>query len=75
MLKLKFMSSRIKYKLILGDNIDFSKITNENCSIIREIPISVTELQIVTRNINKNNSECIPAVKIELGKNFVFLIH
>lgn len=48
------------------ETIDYSKITNENCMKINEIPISVTELHLFTNNL-KPNYLAPPSIKIELG--------
>lgn len=51
--------------------IDFSKVLNENCGQVREIPISSTELQIKTQNIDQTENVSVPSVKIELGKIYI----
>ncbi|OXU30059.1 hypothetical protein TSAR_015262, partial [Trichomalopsis sarcophagae] len=51
--------------------IDYSKVINENCGVIREIPVSATELRITTQNVDQKNDRLIPSVTIELGPDSV----
>lgn len=63
--------SVINEKIIFtgSSNIDYSKITNNNCGIVHEVPISTTELHIKTENIDKLKKESAPSVTVELGMN------
>ncbi|XP_066599322.1 acylglycerol kinase, mitochondrial [Prorops nasuta] len=47
--------------------IDYSKIINENCGSVHELPLSATELQILTGNINSNSEMDKPALQVQLG--------
>lgn len=54
---------------ILGEaNIDYSKVKNENCGVLREIPVATTELHIATENVEKVKNSSVPAIKVALGK-------
>ncbi|XP_033225828.1 acylglycerol kinase, mitochondrial [Belonocnema kinseyi] len=50
-----------------SDNVDYSKVNNENCGIYKEVPIASTELHITTNNVLLNDEESEPGVKVELG--------
>lgn len=64
-----------KYKVIIkntfsisgSDNVDYSKVSNENCGIYKEVPIASTELHITTNNVLLKDEESEPGVKVELG--------
>lgn len=47
--------------------IDYSKITNENCGIFYEIPISTTDLYIKTSTIDNAELQKHSSLKIQLG--------
>lgn len=49
--------------------IDYSKVINENCGVIREIPVSATELRIITQNVDQTKNKFMPSVTIELGND------
>ncbi|XP_034950527.1 acylglycerol kinase, mitochondrial [Chelonus insularis] len=46
---------------------DYSRIKNENCNKYHEVPITATELSIVTRNVEHSLAENLPAMKLKLG--------
>lgn len=54
--------------------MDCSKIINENCGVIREIPISVTELHITTQNVDQSRTGTAPSVTIELGNIGLYVV-
>lgn len=48
---------------------------NKNCGVMHEVPVTTTELQIATENVEKRKNSPIPSVKVALGilalnKNF-----
>lgn len=47
--------------------IDYSKITNENCGIFYEVPISTTDLYIKTSTIDNAELQKHSSLKIQLG--------
>ncbi|OAD61585.1 Acylglycerol kinase, mitochondrial, partial [Eufriesea mexicana] len=52
---------------VTKDGIDFSKIINEKCDILYELPISTSELHIDTSNIYKSQIESLSSLKIKMG--------
>ncbi|PBC29195.1 acylglycerol kinase, mitochondrial [Apis cerana] len=52
---------------IIRDSIDFSKIINEKCDILHELPISTCELHIETSNIDKSQDESPSSLKVKMG--------
>lgn len=48
-------------------HVDYSKVKNENCGEIHEIPVSTTELQVTTKNVEKITNNSTPSIKVALG--------
>ncbi|XP_076766711.1 acylglycerol kinase-like protein Mulk [Xylocopa sonorina] len=49
-------------------NIDYSKIINEKCDILHELPISTSELHIETSNLDKSQVVSSPSsLKVKIG--------
>lgn len=50
------------------DNVDYSKIINEKCDVLHELPISTSELHIETTNIDKQEFVSPPSsLKVKMG--------
>ncbi|CAL7934367.1 unnamed protein product [Xylocopa violacea] len=50
------------------NNIDYSKIINEKCDILHELPVSTSELHIETSNLDKSQVESSPpCLKVKMG--------
>ncbi|KAI4492322.1 hypothetical protein M0802_009832 [Mischocyttarus mexicanus] len=47
--------------------IDYSKITNENCNVSHEVPISTTDLFIKTSSIDVGEHQKHSSLKVQLG--------
>ncbi|XP_048507133.1 acylglycerol kinase, mitochondrial isoform X2 [Athalia rosae] len=47
--------------------IDYSNVINESCGTLHAIPISTTQLEIVTSNIEPNSPEAAPMIHLHLG--------
>ncbi|XP_046610154.1 acylglycerol kinase, mitochondrial [Neodiprion virginianus] len=51
--------------------IDYSKVINEKCGSLHEIPIVTTELKMITSNLDSPTDHSVPAIKVHLGPETV----
>ncbi|XP_043251580.1 acylglycerol kinase, mitochondrial [Colletes gigas] len=54
----------------ITDNVDYSRIINENCGVRHELPVSTSELHIETSNIDKSqalSSSPLSSLKVKKG--------
>ncbi|XP_072761009.1 acylglycerol kinase, mitochondrial isoform X2 [Anoplolepis gracilipes] len=57
-----------KKQTFVSDNyVDYSKVINEDCGTLYEMPISTTELYITTENVMNIPVKSMPSLKIALG--------
>ncbi|XP_024943863.1 acylglycerol kinase, mitochondrial isoform X2 [Cephus cinctus] len=52
-------------------SVDYSKITNEKCGEVHEMPIAASEVHVTTSNAKGVKAPAVPAVKVELGPKSV----
>lgn len=66
----------IPRKTNYGENkIDYSKIINNKCGEYKEMPISSTELSLISSNLYDNSNETHSSVKIYLGNNIFYIYY
>lgn len=50
------------------NTVDYSKIINEECSIVHEVPVSTSQLEIETSNVNKSQVSASPSsIKVQIA--------
>lgn len=53
-----------------SNQVDYSKVKNDDCDKFKETHVATTELSLVTNNLN-NSQSGPPAVKLQVGKLLV----